>query len=335
MPEPDFFNPERIGQGIRQGLASPKRRPEAHVEVAFFGGTFTGLDRARQADLLAAVVPFWGASLEKPVRGVRLSTRPDAITQDGLVFLKERGVTTVELGVQSMDDQVLEAAERGHTADQTRRAAALIKSAGLRLGIQLLPGLPKEDDASRVRTQTEVLKLAPEDVRLYPLLVIRGTALAKRYHQGQYQPLSLERAVAICSAMYVQFTKAGIQVIRIGLQNNRDLDRNFLAGPYHPALGHLVKSEVYARAVIHTVSKNAARSNCPSLNVAPQDISQALGHRRSNMKRLLESGFFTGLDIRPNPDLTPGRFRWLEKEYSVISEAMGYMRDHVSPSVTV
>jgi len=311
-PEP--LTPEAVDRGIRGGLASPKIGPGRRVEAAFFGGTFTLLPRRRQAALLEAVRPYMEAG---KVQGLRLSTRPDALEPEQIEFLKAQGVTTVEIGAQSMDDRVLAAAGRGHTAEQTRQAAGRVKAAGMRLGLQLLLGLPEEDDRSRAATLSEILALAPNEVRLYPLLVLPDVPLAELYRQGLYQPLSLDQAVSVCAEFLQRLTAAGIIVTRIGLQNEPRLDRGVLAGPYHPALGHLVRSEVYGQALRRVL--NDRRPDRPRVvfQVAHQDLPQAVGHERRNLKRLLDTFRLEELKFQPDDRLAAGRFAWNGEVFSI------------------
>jgi len=311
-PEP--LTPESVDRGLGRGLASPRLRPGRRVEAAFFGGTFTFLPRPRQAGLLDAVRPY----MEKGhVQGLRLSTRPDALDPDQIEFLKAHDVTTVEIGAQSMDDRVLAAAGRGHTAEQTRRAAGRVKSAGMRLGLQLLLGLPREDDRSRALTLNEILALAPDEVRLYPLLVLPDVPLADLFRRGLYQPLSLDQAVAVCAEFVGRLTAAGIVVTRIGLQNDPRLDQGVLAGPYHPALGHLVRSEVYGRALVRVLTARKPGASRAAVQVAPQDLPQALGHERRNLKRLLDVFGLEELKFQPDARLAPGRFGWDREVFSI------------------
>ncbi|MFH1092313.1 MAG: radical SAM protein [Pseudomonadota bacterium] len=307
-PEP--ATPESVRRGLTAGLASPRLKPGVRVEAAFYGGTFTALPRSRQEVLLNAAAPFLKQGL---VHGLRLSTRPDALDRERLAFLRSKGVVTVEIGAQSMDDRVLEAAGRGHTCEQTRQAAGLVKEAGLRLGLQLLLGLPREDDPSRDMTLQSVLDLAPDDVRLYPLLVLQGTPLAGLYRQGLYDPLSLEQAVSACARMYRRLTRNGVSVIRLGLQPTPELEMNLLAGPYHPSFGHLVAGEVFARRFSEILAGAPAGRGGPIAYVAPQDLSPALGHGRANLKHL--SAELPGLNFKPDPSLPRGWIRWQGREY--------------------
>ena len=217
--------------------------PSKDNEAAFYGGSFTGLDMALQKQLLALTDEL----LEQGIIGsVRLSTRPDYINTEVLSLLGEHGVELVELGVQSLDDAVLQKAERGHTVEAVYAAHKLLKEYGFKTGIQLMVGMPGQDFASVQDTAAKVAQLRPDIARIYPLLVIKDTPLAHSYEQGSFVPLSLEEAVEQSAYLYKTLTQAGIKVIRIGLQPDGELCAagNIVAGPFHPAMGELVKSRV-------------------------------------------------------------------------------------------
>lgn len=210
-------------------------------EAAFYGGSFTALELSLQEKLLQLTDQL----IEQKIIGrVRLSTRPDAITKEGLQLLKEHGVYLVELGVQSLDNEVLRLAERGHSSQVVEKAMLLLKEADLKTGIQLMVGMPGQAFESVKDTVAKVIALKPDIARIYPLLVIKDTPLAKQYADGEFQPLALEEAVEQGAYVYDALTTAGIKVIRIGLQADEELcsPGNIVAGPYHPSMGELVKS---------------------------------------------------------------------------------------------
>ncbi len=312
----DPLTPDNVARGLKTGLAYRRRKPGARVEAAFFGGTFSSLPRGRQSELLGAVAPFMDQGL---IHGIRISTRPDALPADEVEFLKAMGVRTIEIGAQSMDDHVLNLSWRGHTSSDTREAAQRVKAAGLGLGLQLLPGLPGEETDSLKHTLEAVLELAPDEVRLYPALVVKGTALADLYLKGAYQPLSIKEAVDICAFMYKRLVRAGVTVTRIGLQASAELEEGLLAGPYHPALGHLVKAEVFYQAMVMALSIKPAPGSENTLAVSPRDISQAQGHARSNLARLRARFGPLAPGIKPDPRLGRGEFQWQGRTFSIYS----------------
>ena len=206
-------------------------------EVAFYGGSFTGLDATLQARLLGAVSPFVAAG---EIDALRVSTRPDMISRDGVALLKRYSVKTVELGVQSMDDGVLRQSGRGHSASDTIRAVEELKGAGMATGLQMMPGLPGDTVETILATAGEMAKLGPDFVRVYPTLVVRGTPLETMYGRGDYRPWSLESMRLVCVKVMALFKEAAIPVIRVGLQPTAELEASIVAGPYHPAFRQLL-----------------------------------------------------------------------------------------------
>jgi histone acetyltransferase (RNA polymerase elongator complex component) len=215
--------------------------PNVPIEAAFYGGSFTGLELALQERLLGLTDALLA---QGRIESVRLSTRPDYIDEERLRLLQRHHVRLVELGVQSLDDVVLAVAERGHSAECVGRAHDLLRNFGFATGIQLMVGMPRQSFASVCDTVSKVIALRPDVARIYPLLVIRDTPLARSFVRGEFMPLTLEEAVAQSTYAYSRLTEAGIRVIRIGLQADEELcaEGNILAGPFHPAMGELVRS---------------------------------------------------------------------------------------------
>ena len=191
-----------------------------YVEVAFFGGSFTAIDREKQIELLEAVQPY---IKEKKVKSIRISTRPDAIDKDILKMLKKYHVKTIELGVQSMNNYILEKCKRGHTAQDVKKASKLIRWNGFVLGHQMMIGLPDSTVQDEINTAKEIVKLKPKIVRIYPVLVIRQTKLAEDYAKGKYVPLTVTQAVERCKYAMQIFNNKKISVIRVGLQNTEEI----------------------------------------------------------------------------------------------------------------
>ena len=245
-----FCNQRTISGEQQTGLAEVKKQiqtwlPRLHAhavnEAAFYGGSFTGLPLALQEQLLEPVE----ALLEQGIiQSIRLSTRPDYIDAERLEFLQRHHVTLVELGVQSLDDNVLKLSGRGHTAAQVEAAVKLLRAYKFKLGLQFMVGLPGQTFASLKKTAAQAVALTPDIARIYPLLVIKNTPLADMYARGEYQPLTLDEAVEEAAFLYEAFTGAGINVIRVGLQPDKELCRpgNIIAGPFHPRMGELVQS---------------------------------------------------------------------------------------------
>ncbi|MBQ5637290.1 MAG: radical SAM protein [Selenomonadales bacterium] len=254
----------------------------AEKEVAFYGGSFTAIPLEKQRELLSVVSPLYEDGI---IHSVRLSTRPDAIDDVILENLQKHHVSTIELGVQSMDDAVLRASNRGHTSDDVRAAVKVIRRYPFMLGLQIMPGLPSEDMYSLLRTANAVRELAPDFVRIYPTVVIDDTPLADAYKCGKYTPLTLQEAVTRTAFLKLFFERAGIPVIRMGLQATAELDRDgtVLAGPYHPAFGELVEAELFRQMLVHVLDDEAIVGRCLTIHHHPSDASKVRGQKRANL----------------------------------------------------
>ena len=224
--------------GIIEYYLSNFKEHDKKVEVAFFGGSFTGIDVNIQEELLSAAYEF---IKKEKVDSIRISTRPDYINQDILNLLKKYNVKTIELGVQSANDFVLQKARRGHTFEDVKKASKLIRKNGFILGHQMMVGLPESSQKDEIETAKKLIKLKPKIVRIYPVLVIKGTKLADDYLEGTYKPNTLEQAVETSAILLKMFSKKKIDVIRIGLQSTDEIcnpeneNSQVVAGPYHPA----------------------------------------------------------------------------------------------------
>lgn len=258
-----FCNQKTISGEKRTGVEDVVRQigkyrqwiaPSRSNQAAFYGGSFTGLDMDLQERLFAPVDELRAAGV---IGSVRVSTRPDYIDGPRIDLLKRHGVTLVELGVQSLDDRVLEKARRGHTREDVVRAVALLREAGLSVGLQLMVGMPGQTRESLRETVDEACRLQPDIARIYPLLVVKGTPLEEQWRRGLFTPLSVEEAADRAAYVYRRLEERGIHVIRIGLQPDEELCRpgNILAGPFHPAMGELVKSRVCRDAVTEVMAE--------------------------------------------------------------------------------
>ncbi len=258
-----------------------KKDTNKFVEVAFFGGSFTGISHSLQEAYLKIA---YKKKKEGLIDGIRLSTRPDYIDAGILEFLKEYGVTTIELGVQSLMDSVLITANRGHTISDIVRACNLIKAAGFSLGLQMMIGLPGDEGYSSFETSLKMISLKPDFVRIYPTLVIKNTELEKMYQNGYYDPFTLEEAVEITASVYKQFLMAEIPVIRIGLQPTDDLSEgsSLIAGPYHPSFRQIVESALYKEAIEDALEEIDVIDRI-TLYVPAKEISNVVGLNRSNL----------------------------------------------------
>lgn len=253
-----------------------------HIEIAFFGGNFTGLPEKYQKQCLEMASQF----LQKgQINGIRLSTRPDYINELKLELLKEFGVTTIELGAQSLDEVVLEECGRGHTVADVNSSAFLIKSFGFRLGLQMMIGLPGDSLEKSLETARRIIEAGAEETRIYPCLVIRETALEQAFRAGEYTPLSVGEAVFWSAQLVETFDSAGVKVIRIGLHPSEELNSNgYVAGPYHPSFKELVITEAWR---LHFEKQVWPEVNEIQIEVPASERNYAIGYGAKNKKTLL------------------------------------------------
>lgn len=267
---------------------------QAGLELAFYGGSFTALPADYQEGLLRAVLP---ARERGAVAFLRLSTRPDAISREVLDRLSRYEVRTVELGAQSMDDAVLRASRRGHSARDTREASALIREAGIKLILQMMTGLPGSGPASDLHTAEELIALHPDGVRIYPTVILRGTKLERAWQEGSYREHTVEDAVEICARIVPRFAGAGIPVIRLGLNPTEELSGGLaVGGAYHPALGELVQSRIL-RDKAEELLRGVPANSTVTLGIGSRRISAMTGQHRGNVLYLQQKYRLESLKI--------------------------------------
>lgn len=271
---------EEFHEKIQHYLQPPQKAKT--IEIAFFGGSFTALPLDVQEKYLTLAAGYVGTG---PICGIRFSTRPDAIDHDVMDFLEDYPVTTVEIGVQSADEQVLVASQRGHDLVDILMSASIVKRRGYQLGIQMMTGLPGDDYERSVYTAEKIVAMKPHFVRIYPTLVLKGTPLEKMMEQGEYIPWEMEETLELTDTIMSIFLREGIQVVRLGLYSeNPNFSENVIAGPYHPALKSLVLSRMFRnRLEDRLVGKGDIR-----LKVSPRDISSVYGHGGQNRQYFLD-----------------------------------------------
>lgn len=304
-----FCNQKRIAGTIKapepgevSALLCDALKKAKGAEIAFYGGSFTALPLDIQEEYLKTASSF------KP-KSIRLSTRPDAIDENVLALLKKYGVKTIELGAQSMDDAVLLKSNRGHTADDVRRASQLIKASGFKLVLQMMIGLPGEDENSAIYTAKEIAKLSPDGVRIYPTVVVRDTALCDMWESGEYRALSVESAVETCVKLCDVFKD--IPIIRMGLNPTEDLSGgDALAGAYHPAFGQLVEARIMLNKIKAVLNNSESKEIIIYAN--PKDVSNVAGHKGENKKRLMIEYGFRKISIIADSKLAKGEIRIYE-----------------------
>ena len=257
-------------------------------EIAFFGGSFTAIDRNYMIELLQAAYPF---VKQGRAVGIRISTRPDAINGEILEILKAYGVTSIELGAQSMQEDVLELNLRDHSVKAVYEASKLIKAYGFSLGLQMMTGLYGQKDymAYALDTATQFVKIHPDTVRIYPTITLKDTLLADLYENGSYIPPSLEESVDICAKVSRIFEENKIKIIKLGLHADVSLENGMVAGPYHPAFKELVQSQIYLQKFIEDLKCKPKGKYI--IAVCPQRLSQCIGQKKSNLAALKSLGY--------------------------------------------
>ncbi len=254
----------------------------ANTEIAFFGGSFTAINRNYMVSLLETAYTFVKNNI---VSGIRISTRPDAIDDEILTLLKNYGVTSIELGAQSLNDTVLVCNNRGHSVQDVKNASILIKQYGFNLGLQMMTGLYGDSNDIAINTAKQLIELKPNTVRIYPTIVLKNTDLAALYYDNKYKPQTLEDAVDLCSKLLLMFDNENIKVIRLGLHSiEKD---TYVAGPWHPAFSELCYSDIFFKIAKKTLSEKGKYI----LFVEPSAVSKMIGQHKNNIEKLKNLGF--------------------------------------------
>ena len=278
------------------------------VQIAFFGGNFLGIPADEIMRLLAEAAEYVKTGR---VDSIRFSTRPDTIDHPRLDLIRNFPVTTIELGVQSMDERVLSATKRGHSAADTEKAIQCLKELNYEVGIQLMVGLPGDTPERLTASAQRVARLKPDFIRIYPTLVLAGSQLAAGYRKGDYVPLSIDEAVSRAKQLYLLFKSEKIRVIRMGLQASQDLENGstILAGPYHPAFGHLVYSEIFLDMAVAQIESSALNTDSISIRANPGDVSKLRGLRNRSIEILKKKFGFESVAVRPDDALAQDQLK--------------------------
>lgn len=283
-------NAQDVEKAVITAVKSKNYNPDT-TEIAFFGGSFTAINRNYMISLLEAAASFVRIGL---VKGIRISTRPDAINEEILLLLKEYRVTAIELGAQTFNNRVLKMNNRGHTAQDTETASVLIKKHGFELGLQIMTGLYADDNESLERTVKKIIEIKPDTVRIYPTIVLKDTDLAALYIDGIYKPQTLPEAIKICTKLYLMLTNENIKVIRLGLHSIES--DAYIAGPWHPAFSELCQSQIMLTKVLtHLFDKGEY-----TIFVGKSDVSKMVGQKKSNIKYLKSRGFDCNVKVDKN-----------------------------------
>ena len=284
-------------------------KENAQIEIAFFGGSFTAIEEERQEELLQVASEFVKSG---QVSSIRVSTRPDAIDKNILKRLKKYKVKTIELGVQFSNNYILKRINRGHTFEDVKRAAKLIRWNGFRLGVQMMVGLPESTTIDEINTAKELIKLKPKMVRIYPVLVIKNTPLEKELEKGTYKPLTVVQAVEVCKEIVRLFHDKNIDIIRIGLQPTDEISEpgseksEVVAGPYHPAFRQLVESAMWYDAIVGKIKRLNVKVKEVEVTVNPVDANNVIGHKKENVKNLKEL-YDVNLVLKQDPKMKQGK----------------------------
>ncbi len=289
--QPDLKEVEDIIESRLNTISSGKTKggvDAVHIGIGFFGGNFTGIDEDLQRNYLSIAYKYLS---EGKINGIRLSTRPDYITTSSLKLLKEYGVTTIELGAQSLDDQVLKQAGRGHTVADIENASRLIKEHGFELGLQMMTGLPGDTSEKSLNTARKIVALGASCTRIYPTLVIKHTELEQLWLSGNYKPQTLEEAVKLTAELLAIFKDGGIKVIRVGLHPSEDLIKgnDMLAGPFHVSFRQLAETELWRKELQKLIDSRPKGGNI-EVKVPDGQLNEAIGFNGSN-RTMLEKHF--------------------------------------------
>ena len=290
-----------VEQTISIAVKSLKEKAK-DSEIAFFGGSFTAINREYMIELLDTANKY---VRNKIFKGIRISTRPDAIDDEVLTILKEKGVTSIELGAQSMDENVLMLNNRGHSPQDVVDASKLIKRYGFSLGLQMMTGLYGSNYDIDYATGLKLAVLKPDTMRIYPTVIMKNTELQRLYESHIYEPMGLDESVELCSDLLLLFDKFNISVIRLGLHDSESLHENMIAGCYHPAFRELCESKILFDNCL-SILEDMDEKNV-IIYVNPSTVSKMIGHKRENIIKLSKLGYL--VKIKPNKDIEKNSIR--------------------------
>ena len=315
---------EEIEKTIESYLENVKD-VDAKVEVAFFGGSFTGIDEQKQEEFLQVAYEY---IKQGKVHSIRISTRPDYINKTILKRLKKYKVETIELGVQSANDYILKRCNRGHSFADVKKASRMIRWNGFKLGHQMMVGLPESTRLDEINTAKQLIKLRPKMVRIYPVLVIKNTKLEKEFLEEKYLPLTVVQAVETCKELVAMFNKKKIEVIRVGLQNTDEITdpeaegSEVVAGPYHPAFRQLVESGLWYNTILSKIKKLNVKVKKVQVTVNPQDANNVIGHKKENIEKLKEM-YTLDLVVKQDEKIKQGKL-----ELEVLEKYPEFLEDY-------
>ncbi len=290
---------------VKLYLRTKPKKEGMKTQIAFYGGSFTGMDLNVQESLLCSAYSF---IKDGKVDSIRVSTRPDCIDPDIVSFLKAYKVGTIELGVQSMVDRVLMQSNRGHTSYDTLKAVKTISRNELELGLQIMPGLPGDTPELILHTVDRVIEMKPDFVRIYPTMVIKDTPLEELYLKGSFEPMTLDEAIDICKEALLRFKNADIPIVRVGLQPTPELEREgtIIAGPSHPSFRQLVESAIFFEMAKRLIEKCTTLDKKPTFSVNPKEYSYFCGQKNKNIAKLKERYKLKEINVMPEMGVKKG-----------------------------
>ncbi|MBF0120214.1 MAG: radical SAM protein [Desulfobacterales bacterium] len=278
-----------------------KKKEASDIQLAFYGGNFLGIYQDKINILLNEASNL---AIQKKINSIRFSTRPDTIDNHRIELLKPFPVSTIELGVQSLDDNILNLINRGHTSHDTIRAVSILKENNYKVGLQIMVGLPGDNGTQSIKTAHIVADLLPDFVRIFPTIILSDTLLADWYKEGKYKPITLDESVEIVKNIYLIFQEKNIEVIRMGLQPSDLLKENIIAGPYHPAFGHMVLSKIFFEKAYNIINSKFRGINNIIIQVAPKNISNMRGQKNSNINLLKKQFDICTIEVVPISSLS-------------------------------
>jgi histone acetyltransferase (RNA polymerase elongator complex component) len=296
----------------------------ATIEVSFFGGTFTAIDMKKQKELLQVAKEYKNAG---KIKNIRLSTRPDYINREILDNLKKFEVDIIELGVQSLDEDVLRMAGRGHSVASVYDASKLIREYGFTLGHQIMPGLPGDNFKRDIDTVKKVIDIKPDICRIYPSLVIKNTPMEEMYLRNEYIPYTLEEAVQICKELYGMFISNDIEVIRVGLQPTEEINtgREVVAGPFHPAFRELIMGSIYSDIIKENIIKDYKGS--VNIEINSKDISKLYADKKRYFNEMLKTHKNLKFIIKQNDQIFRDHIVINLEEYEKTISVQNYLKE--------
>jgi histone acetyltransferase (RNA polymerase elongator complex component) len=322
-PTKGLPSPSSVRNFIEASLAGiPFDKKNKEKQVAFYGGSFTAIHRDEQVCFLKEVQPFITSGL---IDSIRVSTRPDALEEETLSLLKECRVKTVEVGVQSMIDEVLLLSHRGHGAADTVDAVSRLKDREFEVGLQLMVGLPGDTCDRFLQTLDRIIQLKPDFLRIHPTLVLKGAPLEILWRAGEYSPLSLDEAIQWLKKGILKLEESSIRVARIGLQPTKELETDYLAGPYHPAFRQLIDSAIFFDMAKYLL-QNFPNGSKAIFFCNPKEISNLKGQRNENSLKLKNHFKLSEILIDGRQELPRGSLglQTQEGEVSIHRKSLGF-----------